>query len=219
MSAAVVIAVDGAAGSGKSTLSRGLATALRLPYVNTGLMYRALAAAAIRAGVTPDDEPGLLELIERLRFTVSDAEPRELLVEGFPPQALTTAEVESTVSAVARHPRVRAWMRDRQRAIGATGAVMEGRDIALVVFPDARVKLFLRAAANSRSLRRASERDTHDPAAIAEAMRARDERDARTNVLEPAPGSIVLDTDELGIRATLETALEIVHDAWPESDA
>jgi cytidylate kinase len=214
-----VIAVDGAAGSGKSTLSRSLAAALDLPYINTGLMYRALAAAAIREGVSTDDESGLLGLLDGLRFTLSDTHPRELMVEGYPAPALTTAEVESTVSAAARHPRVRAWMRDRQREIGATGAVMEGRDIASVVFPDAAVKLFLRAAEPSRSTRRASERGDSDPSAVAEALRERDRRDARTNVLEPAPGSIVLDTDALDVGGTLEAALQIVRAARPESDA
>src|SRR4029453_17544192 len=126
MSPPTIVAIDGPAGSGKSTLARALALELDLPYVNTGLMYRVLAADAIRHGVPPDDAEGVLRLTARLRFPLVGAHPRELEVEGSTVDDLTTPTVERTVSVVAAHPAVRTWMRDAQRVLGAGGAVMEG---------------------------------------------------------------------------------------------
>jgi CMP/dCMP kinase len=214
----VLVAVDGAAGSGKSTLARGLATAMGVAYVNTGLMYRAVAAASIRSGTAPDDAEGLVHLARGLRFRVGGDEPPELEVEGYGPDDLTTPEVESRVSLVARHPAVRTVMRDLQRALGADGAVMEGRDIATVVFPEAPLKLFLRADPHRRVGRRAEERGA-DTDAVGKALEQRDARDARTTPLEPAPGAIVIDTTQLSIEETLGEALELAHRVWPSETA
>jgi cytidylate kinase len=207
--APIVIAIDGAAGSGKSTLARGLALALDLPYVNTGLMYRALAASARRSHVSVDDDGDLLDLARALRFHLRPGAPRELEVEGYDLAELTSPDVESTVSAVSRHPAVRRWMCEQQRALGTGGAVMEGRDIATVVFPDADLKLFLRADEDARAARRADER-TAPSADVVEAMRTRDARDARTTPLEPASGAIIIDTGALSIDETLREALRLV---------
>jgi cytidylate kinase len=211
----MIVAVDGAAGSGKSTLARGLARALGIAYINTGLMYRALAAASIASDVGPDDADRLVDLARGLRFTVRGDDPPELQVEGYGPAALTTREVESRVSLVSRHPGVRTLMRDLQRTIGADGAVMEGRDIATVVYPDAPLKLFLRADPDRRAGRRADERDVADADAVRSALDRRDARDARTNPLEPAPGALVIDTTDLSIEQTLDAALEAVRRVWP----
>jgi CMP/dCMP kinase len=215
VTAAPVIAIDGAAGSGKSTLARGLAVALGLPYVNTGLMYRALAAAALEAGVSPDDAEALQELTLHLRYAIVGEAPPSLEVEGWPLDRLTTVEVERTVSAVARHPEVRERMRRAQRALGEHGAVMEGRDIATVVFPDASVKIFLHAEARERGARRADERAA-DANEVLDALHERDRRDARTNPLEPAPDAVVLDTSNIDVDAALEAALAIVRRRVPE---
>ena len=210
-----VVAIDGAAGSGKSTLGRTLGRTLALPYVNTGLMYRALAAAALREGVASDDHVRLLELTRGLRFIVRVEPPGELEVEGYDIEALTDVEVESTVSEVAGHPVVRAHMRREQRELGeAHGAVMEGRDIASVVFADAPVKLYLHARPELRARRRAAERAGGTEQTEA-ALRARDARDARTNPHEPAPGAVMIDTSELDPGQTLEAALEIVRRLAP----
>jgi len=206
----LIIAIDGAAGSGKSTLARGLASALALPYVNTGLMYRALAASARRTNTGVDDEGALLDLARGLRFHLRTGAPPELEVEGYDMQELTSPEVESTVSAVARHPLVRRWMCEQQRALGEGGVVMEGRDIAAVVLPNADVKLFLRADADERAARRADER-TRSSDEVGGAIEARDARDARTTPLEPALDAIVIDTGRLGIDETLQEALRIVE--------
>ena len=211
-----VVAIDGAAGSGKSTLGRRLARALALPYVNTGLMYRALAAAALRAEVASDDQDRLLELTRALRFIVRLDPPGQLEVEGYDLEALTDVEVESTVSAVASHPVVRAHMRWEQRSLGeAHGAVMEGRDIASVVFADAPVKLYLQARPELRARRRVGER-AGGPEEIEAALHGRDARDAQTNPHEPASGAVVIDTSELDADETLEAALEVVRVLAPE---
>lgn len=208
-----VVAIDGAAGSGKSTLARSLATQLGLPYVNTGLMYRALAASALRLGVSPDDAEVLVEVTRGLSFKLSDANPPELQVEGYDARDLTAPDVESTVSATSRHREVRELMRSAQRDLGAQGAVMEGRDIGTVVFPDAPVKIFLDAHPEARVDRRAVERGGQQ--GVAEALKARDAHDARTNPLVPAPDAVLIDTGTLGIDATLQAALEAIRERAP----
>ena len=216
MSRPRVVAIDGAAGAGKSTLARALARYLELPYVNTGEMYRALAAAALRDGVDPDDVAGLMRLVRALRFVVSSGPDRHLEVEGWPRPALHTPEVESTVSVVARHPEVRSHLRAAQRAMVGDGAVMEGRDIASVVVPEAPVKIFVTAEPEVRARRRAAERPSAAHDAVGDALRLRDARDAVTNPLEPAVGAEVLDTSELDVGAALAEALAIVRRLAPE---
>jgi CMP/dCMP kinase len=212
-----VIAIDGAAGSGKSTLARGLAEALGLPYVNTGIMYRALTLAALDTGIDPDDGDALAGLMSRLRFGLSDGNPPEIEVEGAPPSpALVSDRVEAEVSHVARHPQVRALMREGQRALGLPGAVVEGRDIGSVVFPDAPIKLFLTATPRTRVERRAEQRDTADPVDVGEALHRRDAKDARVNPFEPASDAIVVDTSDRTVDDTLEVAIAIVRERVPE---
>jgi CMP/dCMP kinase len=208
-----VIAIDGAAGSGKSTLAHRLAAELGLPYVNTGLMYRALALRAHREGVSPENAPVLERLARGMRFDLdSSVRPPELRIDGEPPDpALTSAEVESSVSAVSRHLEVREVFRREQRRLAVDGAVMEGRDIGSVVAPDADLKLFLRARPDERVGRRALERDK-DPEHVARALDARDRRDARTNPFVPAPDAIVLDTTELTPDEVADKALSLVRD-------
>jgi cytidylate kinase len=209
-----VVAIDGAAGSGKSTLARRLAVALQLPYVNTGAMYRALTRAAVRALLDLDDGSRLAELTTTLEFSLSPTAPVELWIDGAPPsEELETAEVESGVSAVARHPEVRSTMVQAQRRLGEGGAVMEGRDIGTVVFPDAAVKLFLVADADRRADRRVADRAGR---AAADALHERDRQDARVTPLEPTPDAVVLDTSSLGIEATVAAALDAVRARAPE---
>lgn len=212
-----MVAIDGAAGSGKSTLARGLATRLGLPYVNTGLMYRALAALAIGRGISPNDGRSLAAAFDDLRFELVPGSPAELQVEDHPPHELSTPEVEGCVSAVSRHPEVRELMRERQRAMGdRSGAVMEGRDIGSVVFPDAPVKLFLRASAGVRGGRRAADRPSLAGDDVADALRTRDVHDAVTNPFVPADGAVVIDTTELTPAQTLDAAIDVVARNAPE---
>jgi CMP/dCMP kinase len=213
-----VVAIDGAAGSGKSTLARSLARELRLAYVNTGMMYRALAAAAVRSKIPPDDPARLVELVHSLRFTLSQVEPRELEVDGYAEDELTGLDVETTVSTVAKHPVVRRRMVQLQRELGASGAVMEGRDIARVVFPDAPVKLYLTADPSVRAARRAGERSADrsvDRSLVADVLRARDEQDAMTNPFERPDGADLVDTGRLGIEQAVAFALKVVAERAP----
>lgn len=206
-----IIAIDGPAGSGKSTLARRLAEALGLPYLNTGLMYRALAARALAAGVSPDDEVGLVELLARIGFDMAGAPTATLRIDGASPgQDLAGPSVEAAVSTVARHPRVRRAMRDLQRDLGRPGGVVEGRDIGSVVFPDADAKIFLVADAGARAERRRSERGGDD--AVAAALADRDRRDARTHAHVPPDGAVVLDTGALDAEATFAAALAVVRE-------
>lgn len=211
-----VVAIDGAAGSGKSTLARGLAAALGLPYINTGVMYRALTLEAIGRGVPFDDGDALAALMSTLRFSLGTGDPAELEVEGSPPSLdLDGPDVEAHVSDVAAHPQVRALMRAVQRALGLDGGVVEGRDIATVVFPDAPLKLYLVADPAERIERRARQRyGANEP--VGTALERRDERDARVNPFRPSDEAIVIDTTGLDIEGTLAAALEIVAREAPE---
>jgi CMP/dCMP kinase len=185
-----VVAIDGPAGVGKSTLARRLAEDLGLRYVNTGLMYRALARAALDGGVDPDDGPVLAALARDLRFGITE---RSLVTEGYEEADLATAEVEQVVSSVSRHPEVRDVLRAEQRRLGADGSVVEGRDIGSVVFPDADVKVFLSGHEDVRATRRGRERGSMEPM-LAEALARRDELDARTNPFVPAEDALEVDT-------------------------
>ena len=210
----VVIAIDGPAGAGKSTLARGLAEALGVAYVNTGLMYRALAEAALRMHLDTSDANALERAARDIRFDLDSGHPPSLLIDGRPPGAdLETGEVEAAVSLVSRHPAVREVMRAAQRELGERGAVMEGRDIATVVFPDADVKIFVTASPEVRAARRLRERGG---SAAADALERRDELDARTNPLEPSDGAVVIDSTSLSSEEVLGRALEAVDAARPD---
>lgn len=209
----LVVAIDGPAGAGKSTLARSLAAEIDLPYVNTGLMYRSVAVRALERGVDPSDAGSVEQLGRELTFSLDDAKPPTLLIDGRPPSGnLTTSEVERIVSVVARHPEVRSILRAEQRRLGVDGAVVEGRDIGTVVFPDADVKVFLRAEANERVARRQSERGSADPS-LAEALERRDALDARTNPLVPAPDAHLVDTTDRDPDEVLAEVLGLVRAA------
>ena len=212
-----VIAIDGPAGSGKSTLARRLARTLGLPYLNTGLMYRALTLEALRRGIDAADEPALVELALGLRFDLSSSSsPPELLIDGAPGSSqLTSPEVERHVSLVSSHPRVREVLRAEQRRLGSAGGVIEGRDIGSVVFPEAHVKILLVADPRERASRRLRERDGSEPSqagALAEALDARDALDARVNPFVPAPEAVVVDTTGKNANEVFAQVLAIVRE-------
>ena len=209
-----MIAIDGPAGAGKSTVARALAARLGLDYLDTGAMYRAVAEAALRLGIDPADAAALERAASAIGFDLDDGAPAALLVNGEPPSpVLESPEVEALVSLVSRHPGVRAVMRSAQRALGERGAVMEGRDIATVVFPDADVKIFVTASPEVRAARRRQERGE---LVAADALERRDMLDSRTNPLTPAEGAVVIDSTELSAPEVLERALTVVARVRPE---
>jgi CMP/dCMP kinase len=207
-----VVAIDGPAGSGKSTLARRLAVELGLPYLNTGQMYRAVALLARARGIDPDDGDALAELARDTTFGLDlTLEPPRLTIDGRAPDAeLASPEVESTVSRVARHPQVRAVLRETQRRLIEGGAVVEGRDIGSVVAPDADVKLYLSARESARISRRSAERgpDSQD---VGDALTSRDAADARTNPFVPAADAVEIDTTALDRDEVHRRALEVVR--------
>ncbi|MFB3739663.1 MAG: (d)CMP kinase [Candidatus Velamenicoccus archaeovorus] len=218
-----VIAIDGPAGSGKSTLARSIARILHLPYVNTGSMYRAVTLEGLRRGLDLDDGNALAEAARRIRFELgSSGDVEALLIDGAEPAAeLASAEVERHVSGVSAHPQVRRVLRREQRRLGRDGAVMEGRDIGSVVFPDAAVKLYLKASPAERAARRVRERTEGSGGAaqargtgsdaLARALAERDERDERVNPFVPPAGAVALDTEGKDPQVVLEEAIALIR--------
>jgi cytidylate kinase len=223
----LLIAIDGPAGSGKSTLAERLAGELDLPYVNTGLMYRALTLAALKRKVDPRDAESLTALLLGLSFDLNwNVSPPSLWIDGEPPTPdLTGRAVERTVSLIAGHPAVRELMRQEQRRLGSGGAVMEGRDIGTVIFPDAEVKIFLVASSSERIARRLRERsDPRAPDAgvmsdgsVADDLALRDARDSRVNPFVAAADALLIDTGGRGADAVFEEALDAVRRRLPSS--
>jgi cytidylate kinase len=204
----VIVAIDGPAGSGKSTVARGLADRLGFRYLDTGAMYRALTWLALEHGVELEDEDALAEL----------AEGNPIVFEGDGVRigdhdvtvAIRGARIDRVVSAVARHLRVRAIMRDRQRELAeGSDAVIEGRDIGTVVCPDAEVKVFLVAEAAERARRRQAERPEIGAEALATDLRLRDERDAAQ--MQPAPDAETVDTTALSVEDVLDRIERLVE--------
>jgi len=202
-----VIAVDGPAAAGKGTLARRLAAELGLPYLDTGLLYRAVGRRLLDAGADPRDARKAEDAARAL--TPADLERSDL--RG--PMA------DMAASAVAAIPAVRAALLDFQRRFAAErGAVLDGRDIGTVVFPDARVKLFVTASVEERARRRFQELRQRgiaaDPAQVEAEIRDRDAQDANRPVspLKPAPDAVVLDTTHLDADAAFAAALRIVRE-------
>jgi cytidylate kinase len=210
----LVVAIDGPSGVGKSTLARRLAVNLDLPYLNTGLMYRAVTLDAIRAARDLDDADALAEIASSLTFDlVRSGGLVELAIDGSRPSPeLASPAVEAAVSAVSAHPAVREVLRAEQRRLAEGGGVVEGRDIGSVVLPDADLKLFLTASAGERAARRAEERGIDAPP-VADALRARDALDERVNPFVPAGDAVEIDTSGKDADAVFREALELVRAA------
>jgi len=193
----MVIAIDGPAGAGKSTVARAVAGELGFTYLDSGAMYRCVALAALWNGVDLDDSALLGELAEGLEIGFDG--PRVLLGERDVSGEIRTPEVSAAASRVSVHPRVRAAMVSRQQTLIAAGRyVAEGRDIGTVVSPDSPLKIFLTASDEERARRRAAETG-EDVEAVLEAQRRRDARDTEREhgALRPADDAVELDTTGL----------------------
>jgi cytidylate kinase len=207
----LIVAIDGPAGAGKSTVARAVAQRLGFLYIDTGAMYRAVALWAQQTGVPLDDLHRLEQLARQARIEFSG--PNVLLNGEDVTAAIRDPEISAAASKVAACGGVRRAMRDEQRRIAASrSSVMEGRDIGTVVFPDAQVKIFLDANPQERSRRRAVETGT-DQQAVAREMEERDRRD-RTRAEAPltqAPDAEYLDTSRLTPVEVEEAILKLVR--------
>lgn len=207
-----VIAIDGPAGAGKSSVARALAARLGLHYLDTGAMYRAVTFAAMRHDVSLDDTEAVAELARTVELDVDDQGVR---VDGIDATAaIRTPEVTSSVSKVAANSGVRTEMRDRQQrwAVQHGGGVIEGRDIGSVVFPDAELKLYLTASPRVRAERRVAEAGG-DVDEIERAIAARDHYDSTRadSPLTEAAGSTFVDTTGRTIPEVLDHILELLE--------
>ena len=205
----MIVAIDGPAGSGKSTVASTLARRLGFRYLDTGAMYRALTWVARRDGADVSD--GALLAALALEHPVSFGENGRVQVDGEDvTAAIREPEIDRLVPTVARHPEVREVMRTRQRALAVGGdSVIEGRDIGSVVAPYAELKVFLVADADERARRRAEERPGVEVDALAADLRARDERDAVNT--RPADDAVRLDTTALTIDEVVDRIEELVE--------
>jgi cytidylate kinase len=221
-----VIAIDGPAGAGKSTLAAHLARRFGFLNLETGAMYRALALKAIENDLSFEEEEPLLALAGRTRILLEpQIEGNRVLLDGMDvSRRIRESDVTSAASKISVHPRLRAWMVGEQRVLGrAGGVVMEGRDIGTAVFPDAEVKIFLDAAPEVRGNRRYRQLPTAQTAVpqVSEAelaklvheMRERDERDRNRaeSPLKPASDAIFVDSTRLSLEEVLAQAEQIVR--------
>jgi cytidylate kinase len=205
----MIVAIDGPAGAGKSTVARALAQRLGFGYLDTGAMYRALTWLALRDEISGDDAEALTALAGAQPVSF-DAEQRVFIAGEDVTASIREPRIDRVVSAVSRHPSVRAVMRERQRALGAEGdAVIEGRDIGTVVAPGAEVKVYLVADESERARRRTVDRPGLPADALATDLRLRDEGDAAQ--LQPAPDAVRIDTTDLSVDEVVARIEELVR--------
>ena len=207
-----VVAIDGPAGAGKSTVARGVAQKLGVTYIDTGAMYRAVAVWALRLGIDLGDLHRLEQLAKEAHIELSSDNTVQLNGEDVT-SAIREPEVSAAASKVAACGGVRRAMQEQQRRLAvAQSVVMEGRDIGTVVFPDARVKIFLDADPGERARRRAEETG-EVPETVARELAERDQRD-RTRPDAPltqAPDAEYLDTTGLTLEMVEEAILRLVR--------
>ncbi len=205
-----VVAIDGPAGSGKSTAGRAVADALGVPFIETGSMYRTLALAALRSETKLDDETALAALIDDAKLEFSDGRAR---ISGEDvSHLLRMPEVSAAASAIAVHPGVRAKMVMMQRdLVPESGAVVEGRDIGTVVLPKADVKVFLTASHEERAARRTSEETPGGSVETPEQIQMRDRTDSEraASPLAPARDAVVIDSTQLPVDEIIKQILEL----------
>jgi CMP/dCMP kinase len=212
-----IIAIDGPAASGKSTLAKRLADYLGYLYFDTGVMYRAITWVVLDRYVSPDDEPAITALAETVTIdvqapTVDDGRDFDVLVEGRDiTWDIRRADVEANVSQVSAYPGVRKALSAQQRRVGLRGrVVMVGRDIGTVVLPEAQLKVYLDASVEERAHRRYDERvargDQVSFEEVLDAMRKRDQIDSTRDVapLRAAEDAIVIDSDRMDIETVLQ---------------
>ena len=214
----IIIAIDGPAGAGKSTIARHLARHFGLLNLETGAMYRAFALKALRLGLALDESAGLEDLAAETTISLEPGElENRVLLDGEDVTGLIRNQtVTDAASRVSVFPAIRAWMVRLQQQVGAAGGVvMEGRDIGTVVFPGAEVKIFLDAAPEVRGMRRFDQlgpAPAIQPEEVIRDLRARDERDRNRadSPLRPAADAVLLDSTAMTLDEAVQAAEAIV---------
>ncbi len=205
----MIVAIDGPAGAGKSTVARALAERLGFRYLDTGAMYRAVTWLAMKRGVDLGDANALAELARAEQVTF-DGDERVWIAGTDVTSSIRGARIDRMVPVVARHPPVREVMRERQRQLGKDGdVVIEGRDIGTVVAPSAEVKVYLTADRAERAKRRSAERPGIGADALATDLRVRDEKDAER--MRPAEDAQEIDTTNLQVEDVVERIEALVR--------
>ena len=225
MSGVIVIAIDGPAGSGKSSVSKAVAARLGYSYYDTGAAYRALAWAALDAGIDLDSEEAVVSIQHSANYVASeDPTAQAFTINGVDvSEAIRGSDVSGSVSAIARHPRVRAGLvqhfRDVIAACERPGIVMEGRDITTVVAPDATLRVLLTASEDVRIARRQAELSGLTAEPVGESLKARDRSDQSVvDFMNAAPGVTVVDSGPLTFDQTVDAMLSLIDDASGGAD-
>lgn len=204
----LVIAIDGPAGAGKSTVAKALAKELGLKYLDTGAMYRAVALAASKAGLTAEDGDRAAEVASRVEVSFGEGDPPPILLDGEDVSGqIRTPEIAELASALSTHPGVRKELVKRQQALVAEGGfTLEGRDVTTVVAPNAQVKVYLTASLEERAKRRHVEMQQKGMSApeydeLRKQMQTRDHRDItrEESPLSVAPGAALIESGGMTI--------------------